>query len=49
MQNELFVAGAELATAPAAAKRLEAGESMPPKSTYFYPKIPTGLVFNVLE
>ena len=27
----------------------EAGESMPPKSTYFYPKIPTGLVFNVLE
>ena len=25
------------------------GESMPPKSTYFYPKIPTGLVFNVLE
>ena len=27
----------------------EGGESMPPKSTYFYPKIPTGLVFNVLE
>ena len=27
----------------------DAGESMPPKSTYFYPKIPTGLVFNVLE
>jgi uncharacterized protein (DUF1015 family) len=27
----------------------EAGESMPPKSTYFYPKIPTGLVFNLLE
>ncbi len=26
----------------------EAGESMPPKSTYFYPKIPTGLVFNGL-
>ena len=26
-----------------------AGESMPPKSTYFYPKVPTGLVFNVLE
>jgi uncharacterized protein (DUF1015 family) len=26
----------------------EAGESMPPKSTYFYPKIPTGLVFNQL-
>ncbi len=24
----------------------EAGESMPPKSTYFYPKVPTGLVFN---
>jgi len=25
-----------------------AGESMPPKSTYFYPKVPTGLVFNPL-
>ena len=26
----------------------ESGESMPPKSTYFYPKVPTGLLFNVL-
>ncbi len=26
-----------------------AGETMPPKSTYFYPKVPTGLVFNLLE
>ena len=26
----------------------EAGESMPPKSTYFHPKVPTGLVFNLL-
>jgi uncharacterized protein (DUF1015 family) len=26
-----------------------AGASMPPKSTYFYPKVPTGLVFNPLE
>jgi uncharacterized protein (DUF1015 family) len=25
------------------------GESMPPKSTYFYPKVPTGLVFNPLR
>jgi uncharacterized protein (DUF1015 family) len=25
------------------------GESMPPKSTYFYPKVPTGLVFNPLS
>jgi uncharacterized protein (DUF1015 family) len=25
-----------------------AGENMPPKSTYFFPKIPTGLVFNPL-
>jgi uncharacterized protein (DUF1015 family) len=25
-----------------------AGESMPPKSTYFFPKIPTGLIFNPL-
>jgi uncharacterized protein (DUF1015 family) len=27
----------------------QAGESMPPKSTFFYPKIPTGLVFNPLD
>ncbi len=26
----------------------DAGENMPPKSTYFFPKIPTGLVFNPL-
>ena len=27
----------------------EAGETMPEKSTYFHPKIATGLVFNSLE
>jgi uncharacterized protein (DUF1015 family) len=26
----------------------ETGESMPPKSTYFFPKVPTGLLFNDL-
>jgi len=26
-----------------------AGESMPPKSTYFFPKVLTGMVFNALE
>ena len=26
-----------------------AGEAMPPKSTYFFPKVPTGLVFNPLD
>lgn len=26
----------------------EAGESMPPKSTFFFPKVPTGLLFNPL-
>ncbi len=26
----------------------ETGESMPPKSTFFFPKVPTGLVFNRL-
>jgi uncharacterized protein (DUF1015 family) len=26
-----------------------AGESMPPKSTYFFPKVPTGIVFNPLD
>ena len=25
------------------------GESMPPKSTYFFPKVLTGMVFNVLK
>ncbi len=25
------------------------GETMPPKSTFFFPKVPTGLVFNLLE
>ncbi|NLT05493.1 MAG: DUF1015 domain-containing protein [Solirubrobacterales bacterium] len=27
----------------------ETGESMPPKSTFFHPKIPTGLLFNLLQ
>jgi uncharacterized protein (DUF1015 family) len=27
----------------------EAGETMPPKSTYFFPKVLTGLLFNPLE
>lgn len=27
----------------------EAGETMPPKSTFFFPKIPTGIVFNPLS
>jgi uncharacterized protein (DUF1015 family) len=26
----------------------EAGENMPPKSTYFFPKVLTGLLFNPL-
>jgi uncharacterized protein (DUF1015 family) len=26
-----------------------AGETMPPKSTFFYPKVPTGLLLNPLE
>jgi uncharacterized protein (DUF1015 family) len=27
----------------------EAGQPMPPKSTYFHPKVPTGVLFNLLE
>lgn len=38
--------------APTAVERVQevaaAGESMPPKSTYFFPKVPTGLLFNPL-
>ncbi|MDX6675905.1 MAG: hypothetical protein QOH11_3323, partial [Solirubrobacteraceae bacterium] len=25
------------------------GENMPPKSTFFHPKVPTGLLFNPLD
>ncbi|MBI4311265.1 MAG: DUF1015 domain-containing protein [Chloroflexi bacterium] len=28
---------------------VSAGQKLPPKSTYFHPKLPTGLVFNPLE
>jgi uncharacterized protein (DUF1015 family) len=39
--------------APAPVERVQAvaaaGESMPPKSTYFFPKVPTGLLFNPLS
>jgi len=28
---------------------VEAGDRLPPKSTYFYPKVPAGLVFNSLD
>ncbi|MBV8956597.1 MAG: DUF1015 family protein, partial [Solirubrobacterales bacterium] len=38
--------------APTPVERVQAvaatAESMPPKSTYFYPKVPTGLLFNRL-
>ena len=30
-------------------KLAEVGERMPQKSTFFYPKVPTGIVFNLLE
>ncbi len=46
-------AGAGFLLSPTPLERVrevaEAGESMPPKSTYFYPKVPTGIVFNLLE
>ncbi|HET9719669.1 MAG TPA: DUF1015 domain-containing protein [Solirubrobacteraceae bacterium] len=39
--------------APTPVARVQAvaasGESMPPKSTYFFPKVPTGLIFNQLS
>jgi uncharacterized protein (DUF1015 family) len=39
--------------APTPVRRIQdvaaAGESMPPKSTYFFPKVPTGLLFNPLD
>ena len=41
----LFMAPTPVARVQAIA---QAGESMPPKSTYFFPKVPTGLVFNPL-
>jgi uncharacterized protein (DUF1015 family) len=43
---------AALFMAPTPVNRVQdvaaSGESMPPKSTYFFPKVPTGLVFNPL-
>ncbi len=46
-------AGAALLVAPTPVDQVrevaEAGEPMPPKSTFFFPKVPTGLVFNPLE
>ncbi len=41
-----FVAATPIQTVRAVAA---SGESMPPKSTYFYPKVPTGLLFNPLS
>ncbi len=39
-------------TAPVPVAKIQeiaaAGETMPPKSTYFFPKVPTGLLFNLL-
>ncbi|MFZ0087889.1 MAG: DUF1015 family protein [Solirubrobacteraceae bacterium] len=39
--------------APTPVRRVQevagAGDSMPPKSTYFFPKVPTGLLFNLLD
>jgi uncharacterized protein (DUF1015 family) len=44
---------AALFMAPTPVKRVQAvaatGESMPPKSTYFFPKVPTGMLFNSLD
>ncbi|MCL2418616.1 MAG: DUF1015 domain-containing protein [Conexibacteraceae bacterium] len=43
---------AALFMAPTPVRRVQdvaaSGENMPPKSTYFFPKVPTGLVFNPL-
>lgn len=53
--RELVTAGdydAAFFMAPTPVQRVQAvataGESMPPKSTYFFPKVPTGLLFNPL-
>ncbi len=52
---ELVLAGeydAALFMAPTPVQRVQdvaaSGESMPPKSTFFFPKVPTGLLFNPL-
>src|SRR3712207_3475383 len=46
-------AGAAFLMAPTPVEQIRdvaaAGEVMPPKSTYFYPKVPTGIVFNPLD
>jgi uncharacterized protein (DUF1015 family) len=44
---------AALFMAPTPVRRVQdvaaSGESMPPKSTYFFPKVPTGALFNPLS
>ncbi len=46
-------AGAAFLMAPTPVSHIRdvaaAGEVMPPKSTYFYPKVPTGVVFSALD
>jgi uncharacterized protein (DUF1015 family) len=50
---ELGAAAAAFFMAPTPVAQVRAvaaaGESMPPKSTYFFPKVLTGLLFNVLD
>jgi uncharacterized protein (DUF1015 family) len=50
VRSERFDAGFFMRATPVDQVRevAGAGESMPPKSTYFFPKVPTGLVFNLL-
>ena len=45
-QAAFFMRGTPVAQVRAVAA---AGESMPPKSTYFFPKVLTGMVFNLLD
>jgi uncharacterized protein (DUF1015 family) len=50
IQNATYDAAFFMAPTPIERVRevAAAGESMPPKSTYFFPKVPTGLLFNPL-
>jgi uncharacterized protein (DUF1015 family) len=45
-QAAFFMRGTPVAQVRAVAAT---GESMPPKSTYFFPKVLTGMVFNPLD
>jgi len=49
LAGRVEVLAADLADLKQLAQAAAEGENMPPKSTYFFPKLLTGLLFNPLS